>query len=97
MLAVLTHLMPRLSNVVLWAKGYSIGRFIEVSRLITGCISRRFEAEQEMAAQRTQSIPIEPTITSTGQVLVTWYTTDDQLNPQNWSRGKKSYVSALIW
>jgi DHA1 family multidrug resistance protein-like MFS transporter len=57
----------------------------------------RFEADQILAAQRTLSLPIEPTITSTGQILVTWYTTDDQDNPQNWSQKKKCYVSFLIW
>jgi DHA1 family multidrug resistance protein-like MFS transporter len=57
----------------------------------------RFEADQILAAQRTLSLPIEPTVTSTGQILVTWYTTDDQDNPQNWSQKKKSYVSFLIW
>jgi MFS transporter, DHA1 family, multidrug resistance protein len=57
----------------------------------------RFEVERELIARRTLSLPIEPIITSTGQILVTWYTTDDQDNPQNWSQKKKSYVSFLIW
>jgi DHA1 family multidrug resistance protein-like MFS transporter len=57
----------------------------------------RMEVERELAAQRTLSLPIQPVITSTGQVLVTWYTTDDQDNPQNWGYKKKSYVSFLIW
>lgn len=57
----------------------------------------RFELDQELAARRTLSLPIQPVITSTGQVLVTWYTTDDQDNPQNWSQKKKSWVSFLIW
>jgi DHA1 family multidrug resistance protein-like MFS transporter len=57
----------------------------------------RFELDQELAARRTLSLPIQPVITSTGQILVTWYTTDDQDNPQNWSQKKKSWVSFLIW
>jgi MFS transporter, DHA1 family, multidrug resistance protein len=57
----------------------------------------RFELDQQLAAQRTLSLPIQPVITSTGQILVTWYTTDDQDNPQNWSQKKKSWVSFLIW
>jgi DHA1 family multidrug resistance protein-like MFS transporter len=57
----------------------------------------RFEVERELIAQREVSLPIQPEITSTGQILVTWYTTDDQDNPQNWSQKKKSYVSFLIW
>lgn len=59
--------------------------------------NERLEVEAELAAERTKSLPIQPTITASGQVLVTWYTTDDQDNPQNWSQGKKSYVSFLIW
>jgi DHA1 family multidrug resistance protein-like MFS transporter len=57
----------------------------------------RFEVDQILNAQKTLSLPIQPMITSTGQVLVTWYTTDDQDNPHNWSQKKKSYVSFLIW
>jgi MFS transporter, DHA1 family, multidrug resistance protein len=57
----------------------------------------RFELEQQLAAERTLSLPIQPVITSTGQVLVTWYTTDDRDNPHNWSQKKKSWVSFLIW
>lgn len=57
----------------------------------------RFEIDQELAARRTLSLPIQPVITSSGQILVTWYTTDDQDNPQNWSQKKKSWVSFLIW
>lgn len=57
----------------------------------------RFEVDQQLAAQRTLSLPIQPVVTSTGQILVTWYTTDDQDNPQNWSQKKKSWISFLIW
>jgi DHA1 family multidrug resistance protein-like MFS transporter len=57
----------------------------------------RFEAEQILEAQRTVTIPIQPEVTASGQILVTWYTTDDQDNPHNWSQKKKSYVSFLIW
>lgn len=57
----------------------------------------RFEVDQELEARRTLSLPIQPVVTSSGQILVTWYTTDDQDNPQNWSQKKKSWVSFLIW
>jgi DHA1 family multidrug resistance protein-like MFS transporter len=57
----------------------------------------RFDADQIAAAQKTLSIPIEPETTLSGQVLVTWYTTDDPENPQNWSFRKKGYVAFLIW
>lgn len=41
---------------------------------------------------KTKSIPIAPTTTTDGNILVTWYTTDDPENPQNWSQIKKSLV-----
>jgi MFS transporter, DHA1 family, multidrug resistance protein len=69
-----------------------------VSRTETTPYTReRYEAERELADLRTKSLPIEPIITSSGQILVTWYTTDDQANPQNWSQRKKGYVACLIW
>ena len=33
---------------------------------------------------------LAPTRTRDGNILVDWYSTDDQANPQNWSRVKKS-------
>jgi MFS transporter, DHA1 family, multidrug resistance protein len=69
-----------------------------ISRTQTTPYSReRFEMEQELGELRTKSLPIEPVVTSSGQVLVTWYATDDQANPQNWSRTKKAYCSFLLW
>lgn len=42
---------------------------------------------------KTKSLPIAPTTTADGRsILVTWYTTDDPENPQNWSQTKKSMV-----
>jgi DHA1 family multidrug resistance protein-like MFS transporter len=43
------------------------------------------------------NLPIQPIVTETGEILVTWYTTDDQANPQNWSKGKKASIAMLIW
>lgn len=40
--------------------------------------------------------PIVPTLTSDGHILVDWYKTDDQENPQNWSMAKKNFVAFLI-
>jgi len=45
----------------------------------------------------TTSREIKPTITQEGKLLVTWYSTDDPENPQNWSSLKKFWVSFLIW
>jgi MFS transporter, DHA1 family, multidrug resistance protein len=56
----------------------------------------RLEIEAELALQRTQTKPIAPQTTSDGNILVDWYTTDDQENPQNWSNGKRFVVSFII-
>lgn len=69
----------------------------DVERVLTRTSSYRFSAERleeerEMQIQRTKSVPIAPSKTSDGNILVTWYTTDDPENPQNWSKGKKYFV-----
>lgn len=68
-----------------------------VERVLTRTSTRysveRFEQEQELAMNKTKSLPIAPTTTADGNsILVTWYTTDDPENPQNWSQTKKSMV-----
>jgi MFS transporter, DHA1 family, multidrug resistance protein len=40
--------------------------------------------------------PIVPAKTADGIILVDWYDTNDQENPQNWSFGKKCVVSSQI-
>jgi DHA1 family multidrug resistance protein-like MFS transporter len=40
--------------------------------------------------------PIAPEKTTDGMILVDWYDTDDQENPQNWSFGKKCVVALQI-
>lgn len=61
--------------------------------------------DQSICPTRTRSISaangvlkdeIIPMKTSDGMILVSWYTTDDPANPQNWSSGKKLFVSAQI-
>jgi hypothetical protein len=44
----------------------------------------------------TVSTVVEPAKLDDGTVLVDWYTSDDDQNPQNWSSGKKALVVALI-
>jgi DHA1 family multidrug resistance protein-like MFS transporter len=67
------------------------------SRLDTMPYSQeRFEVEQQLALERTKTTPIVPLKTSDGILLVDWYTTDDPANPQNWSRGKRTFVVALM-
>ena len=56
----------------------------------------RLEVEAELAAERTKTLPIVPQKTSDGTILVDWYTTDDPANPQNWSVGKKNFISLII-
>jgi DHA1 family multidrug resistance protein-like MFS transporter len=56
----------------------------------------RLEVEAELAIERTQTKPIIPVKTSDGTVLVEWYTTDDPANPQNWSNGKRAFISIII-
>jgi DHA1 family multidrug resistance protein-like MFS transporter len=56
----------------------------------------RIEAEGQLDLQRTKSIPIRPVETESGVILVDWYTTDDQSNPQNWSALKRGWVVFVI-
>ena len=56
----------------------------------------RLEVEQELAVERTKTIPIVPQKTSDGNILVDWYTTDDPANPQNWSVWKKHFVALIL-
>jgi MFS transporter, DHA1 family, multidrug resistance protein len=44
-----------------------------------------------------QSRPIMPEKTADGITLVTWYDTNDQANPQNWSSKKKGLVVLQIY
>lgn len=46
--------------------------------------------------KRGPTRPISPERTSDGVILVDWYTTDDPANPQNWSFGRKNFVSLQI-
>lgn len=63
-----------------------------LSRSSTRYSVERFEQEQALAMNKTKSLPIAPTTTTDGNILVTWYTTDDPENPQNWSQTKKAMV-----
>ena len=56
----------------------------------------RLEVEQQEAAQRQESSIIIPQTTEEGLILVTWYTTDDPENPQNWSSRKKVFVATIL-
>ena len=56
----------------------------------------RARTEEQLARERTQSIPIIPLKTPDGFILVDWYTTDDPANPHNWSSGKRAFITFLI-
>ena len=56
----------------------------------------RLEVEEELALERTKTLPIAPTKTSDGTILVDWYTTDDPANPQNWSSAKKGLTAGIL-
>ncbi|KAL8700850.1 MAG: hypothetical protein Q9201_005220 [Fulgogasparrea decipioides] len=56
----------------------------------------RLEIERELSLERTKSVPIAPTKTADGHILVDWYTTDDPANPQNWSNAKRAFVALQI-
>ncbi|KAK5049463.1 hypothetical protein LTR84_004392 [Exophiala bonariae] len=48
------------------------------------------------SADGIEAEEIVPTRTSDGLILVTWYCPNDPANPQNWSSGKKLFVTAQI-
>ncbi|KAE8452965.1 hypothetical protein EG329_012152 [Mollisiaceae sp. DMI_Dod_QoI] len=45
---------------------------------------------------RARSQPIVPVRTTTGTILVDWYTADDPANPMNWSGAKKAFVAGQV-
>lgn len=59
------------------------------------------EAYQDAIRQETiktqPSRALVPERTADNRILVTWYTTDDQANPQNWSQGKRALVILQIY
>lgn len=59
----------------------------------------RADLEQQFSlatVERGPTRPIEPEKLDDGTILVDWYDTDDQENPQNWSFSKKAIVLAQI-
>ncbi|KAF2222313.1 putative caffeine resistance protein 5 [Elsinoe ampelina] len=59
--------------------------------------SERFDVERQLSLERPQSNIIVPQKTADGAILVDWYSTDDQANPQNWSSGKKVWVAFVLF
>jgi MFS transporter, DHA1 family, multidrug resistance protein len=54
------------------------------------------EATMRLQLRSSPAQPIVPEKTADGIILVDWYDTDDQENPQNWSFGKKCVVATQI-
>jgi DHA1 family multidrug resistance protein-like MFS transporter len=54
------------------------------------------EATMRSQVKKAPTQPITPEKTGDGTILVDWYDTDDQENPQNWSFGKKCGVALVI-
>ncbi|KIW00753.1 uncharacterized protein PV09_07735 [Verruconis gallopava] len=54
------------------------------------------EAFRQATLEPGPSVAIVPTKLSDGTVLVDWYTSDDPANPQNWSLGKRLFVTFQI-
>ena len=57
----------------------------------------RMATEDREAIERKESRIIVPQKTADGIILVDWYSTDDPENPQNWSLGKKSWATWVLW
>lgn len=55
------------------------------------------EAYTTATLEKGPSMPVIPETLADGTVLVDWYDTDDPENPQNWSLGKKNFVTFQIW
>ena len=47
--------------------------------------------------EKGPTMPIIPETLEDGTILVDWYDTDDQENPQNWSLKKKNFITFQIW
>jgi MFS transporter, DHA1 family, multidrug resistance protein len=74
------------------------------SRAQMSHVNTRAELEQaytnataQESIKQQQSRPIAPTRTSDGTILVDWYSTTDEANPQNWSHTKKAIVVLQIY
>ncbi|KAF2143070.1 uncharacterized protein K452DRAFT_225726 [Aplosporella prunicola CBS 121167] len=75
----------------------------QLEHVITGTAAQRIITYADLERQfsiasleKGPSRPIEPTHLDDGTILVDWYLTDDQENPQNWSAKKKAFVALQI-
>lgn len=86
--------LSKLETVRTQPDGERVGMTQALSRSSTrAALERRFT---EANLERGPSVPIAPTKTSDGKILVDWYSTDDPANPQNWSFRRKAFVATQI-
>jgi DHA1 family multidrug resistance protein-like MFS transporter len=78
-----------LSKVTTRSELRSVHTQVDLERLYTA-------ATHNEELKNLPSRPIAPTKSSDGTILVSWYTTDDSDNPQNWSSHKKILVAFQI-
>ncbi|KAL7912399.1 major facilitator superfamily domain-containing protein [Trichoderma velutinum] len=52
--------------------------------------------QDQLASTYNDTHEIKPIVTKDGKILVTWYTSDDSENPQNWSSKKKLWIACVI-
>ncbi len=55
------------------------------------------EAYTKATMEKGPTQPVFAEKLEDGTILVTWYTTDDPENPQNWPRFRKTLVTLQIW
>jgi DHA1 family multidrug resistance protein-like MFS transporter len=54
------------------------------------------DIENTKTGEKDEPIPIVPTRTKDGSILVDWYNTDDPANPHNWSNRRRGFLALLI-
>ncbi|KAL6908298.1 major facilitator superfamily domain-containing protein [Trichoderma evansii] len=79
----------------------------EISRIVSRPQMSRVETASSLAqayddATRQETVRsmhsiISPKTTENGIILVDWYTTDDQDNPQNWSKQRKLFTTTQLY
>ncbi len=55
------------------------------------------EAYTKATMEKGPTQPVFAEKLNDGMILVTWYTTDDPENPQNWPNARKTLVTLQIW
>lgn len=82
----------------------AITRDVALERAVTRVdlekLTTRADLERAYTAATVRngpSVPVIPEKLEDGTILVDWYETGDPANPQNWSTGRKAFVTFQIW